>query len=73
MALCMATEVRGRRFFIDAPLEGDFKTGLCANCHSGPLLNETNEFIPFPPFQRGGRKWTLVCSMARSPVLRARR
>jgi cytochrome c peroxidase len=48
-------EVRGRRFFIDAPLEGDFKTGLCANCHSGPMLNETNEFALFPPFKRGGR------------------
>jgi len=48
-------EIRGRRFFIDAPLAGDFKTGICANCHSGPMLNETNEFAPFPPFQRGGR------------------
>jgi cytochrome c peroxidase len=49
------SETRGRRFFIDAPLEGDFKTGICANCHSGPMLNETNEFLPFPPFKRGGR------------------
>lgn len=48
-------EVRGRRFFIDVPLAGDFKTGVCANCHSGPMLNETNEFAPFPPFVRGGR------------------
>lgn len=50
-----ATEIRGRRFFIDAPLQGDFKTGVCGNCHSGPMLNETNEFLPFPPFGRGGR------------------
>lgn len=55
-------QVRGRRFFIDAPLEGDFKTGLCANCHSGPMLNETNEFMPFPPFQRGGRFQTVGVS-----------
>jgi cytochrome c peroxidase len=48
-------EVRGRRFFVDAPLGGDFKSGLCAHCHSGPMLNETNEFVPFPPFRRGGR------------------
>lgn len=48
-------EVRGRRFFIDAPLEGDFKSGLCAHCHSGPMLNETNGIAPFPPFERGGR------------------
>jgi cytochrome c peroxidase len=50
-----ASETRGRRFFLDVPLEGDFKSGLCANCHSGPMLNETNEFAPFPPFVRGGR------------------
>jgi cytochrome c peroxidase len=65
-------EVRGRRFFIDAPLEGDFKTGLCANCHSGPMLNETNEFIPFPPFARGGRFQTAGVSeinFAGNPVI----
>lgn len=50
-----ASEKRGRRFFIDAPPEGDFKTGLCSACHSGPMLNETNEFVPAPPFKRGGR------------------
>ena len=50
-----AAEKRGRRFFVDAAPAGDFKTGLCAGCHSGPMLNETNEFIPAPPFQRGGR------------------
>lgn len=50
-----ASEKRGRRFFVDAAPEGDFKTGLCAGCHSGPMLNETNEFLPAPPFKRGGR------------------
>jgi cytochrome c peroxidase len=50
-----AAEKRGRRFFIDVPPEGDFKAGLCAGCHSGPMLNETNEFVPAPPFKRGGR------------------
>jgi hypothetical protein len=48
-------EKRGRRFFVDAPPSGDFKTGLCAGCHSGPMLNETNQFLPAPPFARGGR------------------
>jgi cytochrome c peroxidase len=48
-------EIRGRRFFVDAAPAGDGKTGLCAACHSGPMLNETNEFIPVPPFKRGGR------------------
>jgi cytochrome c peroxidase len=57
-----ASEIRGRRFFVDAPLQGDFKTGLCANCHSGPMLNETNEFAPFPPFARGGRFQTVGVS-----------
>ena len=50
-----AAEQRGRRFFVDAAPSGDFKTGLCAGCHSGGMLNETNEFIPAPPFERGGR------------------
>jgi cytochrome c peroxidase len=50
-----AAEKRGRRFFIDAEPSGDLKTGLCAACHSGPMLNETNRFIPAPPFQAGGR------------------
>lgn len=66
------SEVRGRRFFIDAPLEGDFKTGICANCHSGPMLNETNEFLPFPPFKRGGRFQTVGVSeinAAGNPVI----
>lgn len=49
------SEKRGRRFFVDAPPQGDFKTGLCSGCHSGPMLNETNEFVPVPPFRRGGR------------------
>jgi cytochrome c peroxidase len=65
-------EVRGRRFFIDAPLQGDFKTGLCGNCHSGPMLNETNEFLPFPPFKRGGRFQTVGVSeinSAGNPVI----
>jgi cytochrome c peroxidase len=56
------SEKRGRRFFIDAPLSGDLKTGLCSGCHSGPMLNETNEFIPAPPFRRGGRFQTVGVS-----------
>jgi cytochrome c peroxidase len=56
------SEKRGRRFFVDAPPQGDFKTGLCAGCHSGPMLNETNEFVPAPPFRRGGRFQTVGVS-----------
>jgi cytochrome c peroxidase len=51
-----AAEKRGRTFFDDAPFAGgNSKAGLCAFCHSGAMLNETNQFIPAPPFQRGGR------------------
>jgi cytochrome c peroxidase len=55
-----SSEKRGRRFFEDhAPDPADgFKPGLCAHCHSGPLLNQTNEFaqffigLPIPAGQR---------------------
>jgi cytochrome c peroxidase len=41
-----ASEIRGRRFFEDRPPDptDGFKPGLCAHCHSGPLLNQTNQF-----------------------------
>jgi cytochrome c peroxidase len=42
------SERRGRRFFEDLPPDpaAGFKPGLCAHCHSGPLMNQTNEFAP---------------------------
>jgi cytochrome c peroxidase len=46
-------ERRGRRFFEDVEPDAS-KRGLCATCHSGPMLNETNQFQG-PQFQRGGR------------------
>lgn len=54
------SEKRGRRFFENKPPDptDGFKPGLCAHCHSGPLLNETNEFakdfigLPIPAGQR---------------------
>jgi cytochrome c peroxidase len=56
------SEKRGRRFFEDVPpdLAQGLKPGLCAHCHSGPLLNTTNEFaatfIPSPaPIPAGQR------------------
>ncbi|HEX6723525.1 MAG TPA: hypothetical protein VF107_18295 [Burkholderiaceae bacterium] len=69
------SEKRGRRFFIDAAPSGDLKTGLCAGCHSGDMLNETNEFIPAPPFARGGRFQSVGVSefnQAGNPVLQWR-
>jgi hypothetical protein len=58
-----AAEKRGRLFFEDVPFGGgDSKPGICAFCHSGPMLNETNEFIPAPPFRRGGRFQSVLVS-----------
>jgi cytochrome c peroxidase len=44
-----ASEKRGRRFFEDVPpdLSQGLKPGLCAHCHSGPLMNTTNQFAQF--------------------------
>ena len=44
-----ASEKRGRRFFEDVPPDptDGLKPGLCAHCHSGTLLNQTNQFAPF--------------------------
>jgi cytochrome c peroxidase len=56
-------EKRGRLFFEDVPFGGgNSKPGICAVCHSGPMLNETNEFIPAPPFRRGGRFQSVLVS-----------
>jgi len=58
-----AAEKRGREFFDDVPVgKGSSKRGACAVCHSGPLLNETNEFIPAPPRRRGGRFQSILVS-----------
>jgi len=39
-----ASEKRGRRFFEDVVDFVDAKHGLCAGCHAGPMLNQTNLF-----------------------------
>lgn len=43
-----ASEKRGREFFVDAPWDPPGKKGLCAFCHSGPMLNVANEFVELP-------------------------
>ena len=55
-----ASEQRGRRFFEDLPPDptDGFKPGLCSHCHSGPLLNQTNQFAQAfigPPIPAGQR------------------
>ncbi len=36
-------EKRGRTFLVDAPFSPPSKRGICALCHSGPMLNTINE------------------------------
>ena len=36
-------EKRGRTFLVDAPFEPPSKNGICALCHSGPMLNMVNQ------------------------------
>ena len=43
-----ASEKRGREFFVDAPWDPPSKRGVCALCHSGPMLNTANEFTTIP-------------------------
>lgn len=38
-----AAEKRGRMFFVDAPFAPPSKNGLCALCHSGPMLNRVSQ------------------------------
>lgn len=42
------SQKRGREFFVDAPWNPPAKKGLCALCHSGPMLNEANQFVEEP-------------------------
>lgn len=41
------SEKRGRLFFVDTPFDPNSKLGSCALCHSGPMLNATNQYAPF--------------------------
>lgn len=61
-----ASEKRGRIFFEDVPPDfsgpsPDFRPGFCASCHSGPLLNQTNVFLPLP-LPPGSRFQTVLVS-----------
>jgi Di-haem cytochrome c peroxidase len=46
-------EHRGREFLVDAPFNPPSKRGICALCHSGPMLNMVNQahsdFAPGSP------------------------
>lgn len=43
------SEKRGRVFFEDVLDPKNNKAGSCAACHSGPMLDRTNQFFPAPP------------------------
>ena len=68
-------ETPGRTFFEDVPPDftvtpPNVKVGACAACHSGPMLNQTNEFLPLP-IPPGSRFQTALVSelnAARNPV-----
>jgi hypothetical protein len=58
-------ERRGRLFFEDLPPDvanSNFKPGACAACHSGPLLNQTNQFLPVPDTPPGSRFQSVAVS-----------
>ena len=44
-----AAEKRGRAMFDDVPITAGSTRGLCAMCHSGPMLDVSNEFNIFLP------------------------
>ena len=66
------SEKRGRLFFIDVPFTSPSqKAGSCAACHSGPMLNETNQFLPLPGVPAGTRFLSAGVSernIAKNPV-----
>src|SRR4029453_16955751 len=65
------SEKRGRRFFESRLELADPKVGACATCHSGPMLNETNQFlpIPVPPGTRFQNVLVSELNTAGNPVL----
>lgn len=63
------SEKRGRKFFEDTFDPQNLKAGSCALCHSGPMLDRTNQFFPVPP--AGSRFQSVGVSefnQARNPV-----
>jgi cytochrome c peroxidase len=71
-----ASEKRGRIFFEDLPPDfsvnpPNLRPGACAACHSGPLLNQTNQFLPVavPPGTRFQSILVSEFNAAGNPVL----
>ena len=52
-----ASERRGRAMFDDVPITPGSTRGLCAMCHSGPMLDVSNQFNFFLPPETQGRRF----------------
>lgn len=71
-----ASEKRGRLFFEDVPPDftvdpPNLKPGSCATCHSGPMMNQTNQFLPsaVPPGTRFQNVMVSDFNHAGNPVM----
>lgn len=63
------SEKRGRIFFEDRPFRGNNKDGVCAICHSGPMLDRTNQFAaPLPANMRFQAILVSEFNVANNPV-----
>jgi hypothetical protein len=63
------SEQRGRRFFVDAPFVKGGKDGVCALCHSGAMLNRSNQAMSdaVPAAPLGFRDVTVLVSERNLP------
>lgn len=61
-------EKRGRTFFEDRVDPKNLKIGSCAICHSGPMLNQTNQFFPLGAGVRMLSVGVSEFNQARNPV-----
>ena len=69
------SELRGSFFFEDRRPDGVSRFGLCALCHSGGLMNQTNEFaseffgVPVPTGTRFANVMVSEFNVANNPVI----
>ena len=62
------SEKRGRTFFEDRLDPANLKVGSCAQCHSGPMLDRSNQFFPLGPGVRIISAAVSEFNQARNPV-----
>jgi cytochrome c peroxidase len=65
-------EQRGRMFLVEAPFTPPSKNGICALCHSGPMLNRTNQahqdFAGIPPGVRFFNTGVTIVNQPNNPI-----